>query len=156
MMPEPQQDHQWLHQLVGEWTYAPIAPESSECQSSGVETVRSIGGLWIQSEGHGELGGDPSTTVLTVGYDPQKGKYVGTWIGSMMTYLWIYEGERDGNVLTLECEGPSFDPEAAGKLCTYQDIVEIVDADHWTLTARVRQDDGSWYEFMKTNYSRKQ
>jgi len=35
---------------------------------------------------------------------------VGTFVGSMMTHLWLYEGEREVNseVLPLDSEGPSF------------------------------------------------
>jgi Protein of unknown function (DUF1579) len=35
--------------------------------------VRSLGGLWILAEGQGEMPGcGAATTVLTLGYDPQK------------------------------------------------------------------------------------
>ena len=55
-------------------------------------------------------GGGPATTLMTLGYDPEKKRFVGTWIGSMMTHLWIYDGALDaaGKVLTLDAEGPSF------------------------------------------------
>jgi len=41
--------------------------------------------------------------MMTLGYDPQKKRYLGTWIGSMMSHLWVYEVELDasGSVLTL-------------------------------------------------------
>ena len=31
----------------------------------------------------------------TLGYDPAKKKYVGTFIASVMTHLWIYSGSLD-------------------------------------------------------------
>lgn len=53
-----------------------------------------------------------TTTLMTLGYDPQKQRYVRTWIGSMMTYLWVYDGgELDlaETVLRLNSEGPAID-----------------------------------------------
>jgi uncharacterized protein DUF1579 len=46
---------------------------------------------------------------MTLGYDPEKKQYVGTWVGSMMSYLWVYDGSLDAEekVLTLNAEGPS-------------------------------------------------
>jgi len=55
--------------------------------------VRSLGGLWILAEGRGEMpGGAPATMLMTLGYDPAKNRFVGTWVGSMMTHLWVYQG----------------------------------------------------------------
>jgi hypothetical protein len=46
----------------------------------GSESVRSLGGLWVQGEGCGEMpGGGMATTLMMLGYDPQKKQYVGTW-----------------------------------------------------------------------------
>ena len=33
--------------------------------------------------------------IMTLGYDPQKKRFVGTLIGSMMTHLWVYDGALD-------------------------------------------------------------
>ncbi len=70
MKTEPQKEHQWLQQLVGEWTYeaeATMAPDQPPLKCQGSERVRSLGGLWILAEGQGEMpGGGPATTVLTL------------------------------------------------------------------------------------------
>src|SRR3712207_8501500 len=61
----------------------------------------------FRSEGQGDMpGGGVGTTLMTLGYDPQTQRYVGTWGGSMMNYLWVYDGELDvdGRVLTLASE----------------------------------------------------
>jgi hypothetical protein len=107
------------------------------------------------AEGQGEMpGGGPATTIITLGYDPAKG-YTGTFIGSMMTHLWLYNGEKDdaARVLTLNCEGPSFSGD--GSMANYQDIIEVVSPDHWILRGRVENGDGGWTEFMETHYRRK-
>ena len=63
---EPQKEHQWLQQLVGEWTYeneAMMGPDQPLMKSQGTERVRSLGGLWTVGEGQGLMpDGDPATT----------------------------------------------------------------------------------------------
>ena len=113
MKTEPQKEHQWLQQLVGEWTSeadCAMGPGQPSTKSYGTERVRMVGGLWMVGEGQGEMpGGGTATMIMTLGYDPQKQKYLGTWIGSMMTHMWHYDGEMDasGRILTLSAEGPS-------------------------------------------------
>jgi hypothetical protein len=155
---EPQQEHQWLQQLVGEWTYAAEAtmePGQPPSRFEGSESVRSLGGLWILAEGQGEMPGcGAATTVLTLGYDPQKQRYVGTWIGSMMTHLWVYDGAPDeaGRVLTLNAEGPHMTD--AGKMAQYKDVIEFKSDDHRVLTSSMLGDDGEWHKFMVAHYWR--
>jgi uncharacterized protein DUF1579 len=115
MRAEPQKEHEWLERLVGEWAYeaeAVLAPGQPPVKSRGTESVRRLGALWVVGEGHGECpgSGGPAHTMLTVGFDPGAKRFVGTWVGSMMAHLWVYDGWLDGRgeVLTLEAEGPSF------------------------------------------------
>jgi hypothetical protein len=154
----PQKEHQWLQKLVGEWTYeaeADMGPGKAPERAKGVETVRSIGGLWIVAEGQGEMpGGGPATSIMTLGYDPRTKKFTGTWIGSMMTQLWVYEGSLDPSekVLTLAAEGPSMTDES--KTATYHDVIHVESDDHRILKAHVRGSDGKWQHFMTSHYRR--
>ena len=155
----PQKEHRWLEKLVGEWTSeaeAVMEPGKPPETCRGTESVRSLGGLWIVAEGKGEMpGGGPATMVLTLGYDPQKKRYVGTWIGSMMTYLWVYDGSLDAaeKVLTLNAEGPNM--MAEGKMAKYQDRIEMKSDDHRVLTSHLLGEDGTWHQFMTAHYRRK-
>ncbi|MGH8727713.1 MAG: DUF1579 domain-containing protein, partial [Burkholderiales bacterium] len=99
-------------------------------------------------------GGGAATMLITLGYDPQRKRYVGTWIGSMMTYLWVYDGGLDaaGKVLTLNAEGP--DMAVEGKMAKYKDVIEWKSDDHRVLTSHVLGDDGKWNQFMTANYRR--
>jgi hypothetical protein len=161
MPAEPQKEHQWLQQLVGEWTYEtdmPMGPDQPEQKFRGTERTRSLGGLWVVGEGQGEMpGGGTATTIVTLGYDPQKKRYVGTWVGSMMTYLWVYDGSLDaaGKVLTLDAEGPKMTAEGPAEgTAKYQDVIEIESADSRTLTSRILGDDGEWHQIMQARYRR--
>jgi hypothetical protein len=158
MQAEPQREHLWLQKLVGNWTYeaeALMEPGKPPEKCRGSETVRSLGGLWILAEGKGEMpGGGDATMVLTLGYDPQKKRYVGTWIGSMMTHLWVYDGEldADGKTLTLNSEGP--DMSAANRMAKFRDVIEIRSDDHRTLRSHMLGADGTWLEIMTAHYRR--
>lgn len=158
MKAEPQEEHRWLQQLVGRWTFeseASMGPGQPPMKSSGKETVRSLGGLWVVADGVGQMPeGGPADMMMTLGYDPKKGRFVGTWVGSMMALMWVYDGflDKDRKVLTLEAEGPSFTDE--GKTAKYRDIITLESADHRTLTSRALGDDGTWTEFMTAHYRR--
>ena len=159
MHTEPQKEHRWLEKLVGEWTSemeASMGPDAPPMTSKGSESVRSLGGLWTLGEGASEMpDGNPATMIMTLGYDPLKKRYVGTWIGSMMTHLWVYDGELDasGNVLSLAADGPSFtDPT---KMAKYKDVIEFKNDDHRILTSHLLGDDGKWTQFMTAHYRRK-
>jgi hypothetical protein len=157
---EPQKEHEWLHKLVGEWTSemeCSMGPDQPPMKSTGTESVRSFGGLWTIGEGTGDApDGTPVKSIMTLGYDPQKQKFVGTFVASVMTHLWSYEGTLDdsGKVLTLDTEGPSFAGD--GNMARYQDIIEFVGDDHRILRSRMPGDDGNWIEFMTAHYRRKQ
>ncbi len=122
---------------------------------TGREHVRSIGAIWYIAEGQGQLPGNTTdTTLMTIGYDPARGRYVGTWIGSMMSTLWVYDGEvnADGRVLTLHSEGPSMAGD--GKTARYKDVIEFRTDDHRVFTAHVQRADGTWQQMMAMDYRR--
>ena len=158
MKAEPTKEHQWLHQLVGDWAYehdAQMAPDQPTQKFTGTERVRSVGGLWIVAEGQGEMpGGGVAQTVLTLGYDPQKNRVVGTWYGSMMHNLWVYDGSLDAaaNRLTLDTEGPDF--ANPGKTAKYRETLELESDDHRVFSSSVLGPDGKWTTIMTAHYRR--
>jgi Protein of unknown function (DUF1579) len=158
MKAEPQKEHRWLEKLVGKWTSeaeATMEPGKPPEKFTGTETVRSLGGLWFLAEGRGEMpGGEKGTTVMTLGYDPQKKRYVGTFVASMMTHMWLYEGKVDeaGRTLTLDTEGPSMAGD--GTMSKYQDSMKFESDDHRVLTSQMLGPDGKWQKIMSIHYRR--
>lgn len=159
MQAEPQAEHRWLQKFVGDWVYeveAQMEPGKALEKCTGTESVRSLGGLWILAEGKGTMpGGGAAAMMLILGYDPQMKRYVGTWVGSMMTHLWVYAGvlDADGKTLTLDTEGPDMSVE--GRMAKYRDVYEFTDDDRRTLTSHVMGKDGAWQVMMKARYRRK-
>lgn len=158
MKAEQQQEHRWLDKLVGEWSYEGeciMGPDQPPMKHEGVEVVRSLGGLWTLGEGEGPMpDGDTARTVMTLGYDPQTKRFVGTFVASMTSHLWSYNGTLDesGKVLVLDTEGPSF--TGAGTV-RYQDLIEFVSDDHRVLSSQTLGEDGTWTRFMTSHYRRK-
>jgi hypothetical protein len=156
--PAPQREHQWLQQLVGEWSYetaTTVEPGQPPVTAQGTESVRSLGGLWVLGESQGEMpGGAIGTALVTLGYDITRKRFVGTWIGSMMTNLWVYDGELDasGRVLTLDSEGPSMSDD--GTTSKYQDVIAFQGDNQRTMTSRTLLPDGTWQQFMTVVYRR--
>lgn len=146
--------HRWLEQFIGQWEPIQDADTPPEMQSDNwIETGRMLHGVWAVVEGSGRTHGTEANTILSLGYDAGKGKFVGTWIGTMMSHLFVYEGDlADDGRLVLDCLGPDF--ETPGKLRQYQDIYGFEGSDSRTLTAQTLQDDGTWQVFMTMKYRR--
>ena len=151
-------EHRWLNRLVGDWTYeidAPPVPGKPTTRNGGTEHVRSLDGMWIVCEGQGATpDGGTATTLMTLGYDDARARCVGSFVGTMMTTLWVYDGTLDvaSNTLTLFCDGPSFVTEGAvGK---YMDITHLESDDHRMFTSHYQNGTGEWVPFMTTRYRR--
>lgn len=132
-----------------------MEPGAAPTLWSGTESVRSIGGLWIVAEGGALSGHDPFTSLLTIGFDPAKERFVGTWIDSMQTTLWTYTGQLDEErqALTLEAEGPSlFVPETTIR---YRDRFEFLGPDHRRLTSMAQAENGEWITYMTAEAKRR-
>lgn len=120
----------------------------------GAERVRSFGDLWVVCEGTADFGGDAFRSMMTLGDDPDREAFVGTWIDTTQTHLWTYVGSLDQTrrVLTLEAEGPSFgDPT---QTALYRGVIAIEAPDHRVLTSSIRGEDGTWTTFLRVDHRR--
>jgi hypothetical protein len=112
----PERQHQWLQQFVGEWAVESVCtmPGQDEVKSKGTESVRPLGDLWIVSDTEGTYADMPVRTMVTLGYDPEKDRFVGTSVCTSSSHLWNLEGKLDdaNKALTLETDGP--DPSNPG------------------------------------------
>ena len=154
--PTPQKEHEWLRQLEGEWVTeceAYLEPGKPPVKSSGTESVRSLGGFWSIAEFKGTCPlGLPFQGLLTIGYDAQKKKYIGTWVCSVCDHLLRYEGTAEGKVLTLETEAVN---PATGKPAKMRDVFEITGPDQKVLTMSMQGENGQWIKFMTVTARRK-
>lgn len=158
MATRPVPEHEWLQNLVGEWrveTEMIMGPGQTTQKAEGTESVKSLGGLWAVGEGKGKMpDGTEMIHCSAIGYDVSFKEYRGCWYASVSSHLWKYVGElsADGKVMTLNCVGPNMTKD--GETANYRDVIEILDANHRTLTSYGQDDNGEWQEFMKAHYTR--
>jgi hypothetical protein len=70
----------------------------------------------------------------------------------MMAHLWVYDGWLEGNELTLEAEGDSFeDPTQVTK---YRDITTLVNDNERRFRAMMLTTAGQWKQIMSALYRR--
>ena len=156
MFAEPQSEHRWLAQLVGKWAFehACEMPDGQTSSTRGEMHCRMLGGLWLICESAGESAeGGAWTSIMTLGFDPAQGCYVGTFVGSMMANIWSYRGGLDasGKRLPLDTQGPTFDGTGT---CRYRDTIEIEHGDQWLFTSEMQNGDGQWVKFLDAKHVR--
>lgn len=154
----PTKEHEWLHQLAGQWE-ADLEvwsePGKPPMKLKSTENTRRIGRLWIVSESAVTAPGTPFARALTLGYDPQTKKYVGTWVDTNSTHIGKYEGLMDaaGKTLTLEGDTPSpFDP---AKSVRVREVIELKSPDQKVTTTSLQGEDGNWFKLVTVSARRK-
>ncbi|MBI3819430.1 MAG: DUF1579 domain-containing protein [Planctomycetes bacterium] len=157
MHQEPTNEHVWLKQLVGEWTFESecnMGPDQPPVKTPGTEVVRMFGDLWVIAECVGGTAEDSWKSIMTIGFDPRTNRFVGTFVVTMASHLWVYNGALDpsSKLLFLDTEGPNF---TDGKIIKYQDTIEILSPTERTLSSKMMGGDGKWIQFMKARYRRK-
>ncbi|MEZ6069210.1 MAG: DUF1579 domain-containing protein [Pirellulales bacterium] len=157
--PAPTEQHQWLEKFVGQWDITSkgmMGPDQPPMECSAVMKSKMLGGFWVVTETDGETPGGKFTSLQTIGYDPAKQVYVGTWVDSMTNHLWHYEGSVDesGKTLTLEAEGPNF--MTGGATAKFRDSYEFKSPDEIIARSSIQGEDGKWITFMTGTATRKE
>jgi hypothetical protein len=155
-MPKPVQEHEFLHKFVGDWVSEMEAsgiPGQPPMKSKGESKAKMMGGFWVVVAGKGEMGGEPMESIMQLGYDAKKKKYVGTWSDSCSGHMWHYEGTLEGNTLTLNTEGPNMqDPEKTSK---YRDQFTFISPAHYELSSSMENGEGGWTTFLIADFKKK-
>jgi hypothetical protein len=113
---KPTDEHRILARDEGTWDATIKAfmsgPDAEPATSKGTEvnTVMS-GGLWVLSRFEGDFGGMKFEGRGQFGYDPNKKKYIGTWIDSLSPTLSVLEGHYDPKTRTMTYVGEGTAPE---------------------------------------------
>lgn len=149
--PGPAPEHALLQRFIGSWQTSgecSTGPDTPSMKNRGTMTSRMLGERWVVNDMKIDADGTPVVGVQTIGYDPTKKKYVGTWTDSMINHLWVYEGRYDENseTLVLEADGPNL--MAGGAMTRFRDTYRFVTDDRIESTSASLSDEGEWVVFM--------
>jgi hypothetical protein len=125
----PGAPHKMLAKLTGSWTTrtrAFMEPDKPPAEGAGTcEQKMIFDGRYLQQEYTGEMMGSPFHGINMLGYDNHTKKYVSTWIDSMSTGIYYFEGtaSEDGKTITQESR---YDDPVRGPTL-WRSVTRIVD-----------------------------
>jgi hypothetical protein len=155
-MPKPAKEHEWLKKFVGEWNIETevLMTGQPSMKVQGTESARMLGGFWILGENKSDFMGQAFSGLMSLGFDPEENRFVGSWIDSNSPALWEYTGTLDeaAQVLTLNTKG--YCP-MEGQVCQFRQTVEFKSPDQRVLTAERLGKDGRWKPSMTIIATRK-
>lgn len=161
--PAATQEHQRLAEDVGAWDAAAAiwsSPDGEAETTTATETVRMLGDLWQLSYFKGKFGEMEYSGHGQTGYDPQRQKYVGTWVDSLNPHLMTTEGHVDQESGKLILIGTGVDAmtgqEIKTKLVSWQTgpgqrLFEM----YHPVAGQEGQGDDSWWKMMEIRYTRR-
>lgn len=144
-------EHDLLKKFVGAWACdaeCVMGPNGETQKSTGTVNSRMLGDLWVINELQFDSPGSTMKGLQTIGYDAEKGQYVGTWVDSVMNHQWNYTGSVNdsGDTLILEATGPLMTGEQG--TAQYRDMYQFLPDGRMKVTSQMQQADGSWATFM--------
>lgn len=121
--------HQQMAKLAGSWTTRTKAwtgPDEPPVETTGTcEQKMLLDGRYLQQEYTGEMMGKPFRGINVIGYDNHYRKFVSTWIDSMSTGIYYFEGSASGDVRTITQECSYNDPVRGPVV--WRSITKIID-----------------------------
>lgn len=154
----PGEAHKLLAKMAGSWntlTRSWTEPGKPPVESAGVCEQRMIlGGRYLQQECSGDMMGSPFTGIGVTGYDNHTRKYVSTWIDSMSTAVWYFEGpaEGDGRSFTQKSR---YDDPVRGPM-EWRSVCRLVDDNTMTFEMYGTVLGGTEEKMMEMKYTRRQ
>jgi hypothetical protein len=112
-----------------------------------------FGGRYLQQEYTGEMMGHEFTGINLVGYDNHTKKYVSTWIDSMSTGIYYFQGtaSADGKTITQES---SYDDPIKGPT-SWRSVTRIVDDNTLEYEMYLTPKGGKEYKMSQMTVTRK-
>ena len=153
----PGAPHKLLSSMVGSWntkTKSWMEPNKPPMESTGsCEQQMLLDGRFLQQICTGKMMGSPFTGIGITGYDNHTKKYVSTWMDSMGTGIYFFEGtaSADGKTITQESH---YDDPMQGPM-TWRGVTKIVNDDTEVFEMYATDKSGKEAKMMEITYTRK-
>ncbi|MBI4774169.1 MAG: DUF1579 domain-containing protein [Deltaproteobacteria bacterium] len=153
----PGAPHKLLASMAGSWTTRSkmcMDPDKPPMESTGSSEQKMIlGGRYLQQEFTGDMMGSPFTGLGFAAYDNHTKKYVSTWMDSMSTGIFFFEGTAgaDGKTITQESD---YDDPVKGPM-KYRSVTRIVNANTFEFQMYGIDKTGKEEKMMEISYIRK-
>ena len=153
----PGEPHKLLASMAGNWatkTKSWMDPSKPPMESTGsCEQKMLLDGRFLQQECTGDMMGQPFTGIGVSGYDNHTKKYVSTWMDSMGTGIYFFEGSASADGKTITQESAYDDPiEGHMKL---RGVTKIVDNNTQIFEMYGTGKSGNEAKMMEITYTRK-
>ena len=153
----PGAPHKQLASLAGSWTTktrAWMEPDKPPMEGTGIcEQRMLLDGRYLQQEYTGEMMGSMFTGINVIGYDNYTKKYVSTWIDSMSTGIYCFEGTASANGKTIT-QKTSYNDPVRGPM-VWRSVVRIVDSNTLKYEMYLTPKRGKEEKMMEMTVSRK-
>jgi hypothetical protein len=154
----PGAPHAVLARMAGSWmtrTKGWMEADKPPTETTGTcEQKMILDGRFLLQDYKGDMMGSPFTGINLIGYDNHTRKYVSTWIDSMSTGIYCFEGTagEDGKTITQESR---YDDPIRGPM-TWRSVTRIVDDDTLVYEAYSTVKGGKEEKMAETALTRKQ
>jgi Protein of unknown function (DUF1579) len=153
----PGSPHKLLESMTGSWnthTKSWMEPGTPPMESKGTcEQTMLLGGRYLQQVFTGDMMGTTFTGIGVTGYDNHKKKYVSTWMDSMSTGIFFFEGTAgaDSKTITQDCH---WDDPVKGP-SKWRSVTRIVDDNTHLFEMYLTVKGGKEEKMMEITYTRK-
>lgn len=139
---------------VGEWDVEIKAWEGpgEPKITKGSESNRMMGDFWLIGDFKGKLFGFDFLGHGTYTYDPEKKKYIGTWMDSLGPAVMHTEGTYDKEKKTLTMVGDAMAP--TGEMAPHI-LTSVFGDNKKTMTMEIKQKDGTKFKMLEFSYTKK-
>jgi hypothetical protein len=153
----PGAPHKLLASMAGSWNSRGrcwMEPGKPSVESTGTsEQKMLLDGRFLQQEFTGDMMGSPFTGIGVTGYDNHTGKYMSTWMDTMGTAIYFFEGtaSADGRTIT---QTSRYDDPVQGPM-EWRSITRIIDDNTLEFEMYGSGKSGKEEKMMESTYTRR-